>query len=257
MENFIDICEKAAKAGGRVLQDWVGRFEAREKGPADMVTDADLASQSEIRQIVLGAYPDHAFLGEEGPPAGNAGSDYRWLVDPLDGTTNYVHQIPQYCVSIALEHRGEMICGAVFDPVANESFTATRGGGAFLNGRRIRVSRTTELSQAVVVVSFPPHIKAGGPELSEFARVAVASRGIRRTGSAALNLCYLAMGRFDGYWSGKLKPWDVAAGALLVQEAGGTITTGNGKPFQVDQQKFVAASTLSLHGQLMELVGDV
>src|SRR5690606_5220479 len=125
------------------------------------VTEADVASQEEIRRILLSAYPDHSFLGEEGQPIGPADAEYRWLVDPLDGTTNYVHQIPHYCVSIALEHRGQLICGAVFDPVSRECFTAEAGGGAYLNGRRIAASATTAIGDAVVVVSFPPRVELG------------------------------------------------------------------------------------------------
>ena len=196
-----------------MLLDWVGRFAAREKAPADLVTEADLASQEEIRRILLTTYPDHGFLGEEGSPAGSSETEYRWVVDPLDGTTNYVHQIPHFCVSVALERRGELVCGAVYDPVSRECFTGSAGRGAFLNNRKLAVSSVDTIRQAVVVVSLPPIVRPGSRELDELARVTAACQAMRRTGSAALNLSYLAAGRFDAYWGGNTKPWDIAAGA--------------------------------------------
>ncbi len=253
MSDFLSCCERAARAGGQILLDWVGRFDTREKGRFDLVTDADLASQAEIRRIVLGAFPDHAFLGEEGNPAGNADSEYRWLVDPLDGTTNYIHGIPHYCSSVALERRGTLVCGAVFDPVSKECFTAQAGQGAYLNGKSIRVSDTTDIAEAVTVVSFPPQVQPH--DLAEFERVIVACQAVRRTGSAALNLCYLAAGRYDAYWGGNTKSWDVAAGALMILEAGGVLTDYNGHPMRLDHPRFVAAATKPLHEQMLRLVG--
>ena len=141
MNEFLKNCEAAARAGGQVLLDWIGHFDTREKARFDMVTDADLASQEVVRGMLLAAYPDHGFLGEEGLPSGNADAEYRWVVDPLDGTTNYIHQIPHYCTSVGLERRGELMCGAVYDPILKECFTAAAGQGAFLNGRRISVSK--------------------------------------------------------------------------------------------------------------------
>ncbi|HEY2827023.1 MAG TPA: inositol monophosphatase family protein [Pirellulales bacterium] len=256
MSDFLKTCERAARAGGQLLLDWVGKIAAREKAPADLVTEADLASQEEVRRIVLSAFPGHAFLGEEGGDPGPADAEYRWLVDPLDGTTNYVHQIPHYCVSVALEGRNELVCGAVFDPVSGECFTAEAGKGAFLNGRRMKVSRVEQIEQAVVVVSLPPKLTADSRELAEMVRVAVVSQGLRRTGSAALNLCYLAAGRFDAYWGGNTKPWDVAAGALMIREAGGVITNYTGGRLDVDLPRFVAAATPALHAEILRLVGD-
>jgi myo-inositol-1(or 4)-monophosphatase len=256
MSDYLKTCERAARAGGHVLLDWIGRFQAREKAPADLVTEADLASQEEIRRILLTTYPNHGFLGEEGNPAGSADSEYRWLVDPLDGTTNYVHQIPHYCVSIALEHHGKLVCGAVFDPVSRECFTAEAGRGANLNGRRIAASQTTAIGDAVVVVSFPARVQPKSRELAEFERVVVACRAIRRTGSAALNLCYVAAGRFDAYWGGQTQAWDVAAGALMLQEAGGIITNPDGGELDINRPRFVAAGTRELHVEMMKLVGE-
>ncbi|HEY2881802.1 MAG TPA: inositol monophosphatase family protein [Pirellulales bacterium] len=255
MSDFLSICEQAARAGGQVLLDWVGRFAAKEKGPADLVTEADLASQDKIREILLSAFPEHGFLGEEGGPSGVHDAEFRWLVDPLDGTTNYVHQVPCYCTSIALERRGQLICGTVFDPVSGECFTAEAGRGAFLNGKKLAVSDIDDISKSLVVVSLPPRVQLHSRELDELARVTVACQAIRRTGSAALNLCYVAAGRFDAYWGGNTKPWDVAAGALMIVEAGGVITGLNGGPLHLADPSFIAASTPPLHGQMMELVG--
>lgn len=256
MTDFLKTCERAARAGGHILLDWVGKIAAREKGPADLITEADLASQEEIQRIVLSTYPDHAFLGEEGNRPGPPGAEYRWLVDPLDGTTNYVHQIPHYCVSVALERRNQLVCGAVFDPVSRECFTAEAGGGARLNGRSIAVSKVERLDQAVVAVSLPPKVQPGSRELSEMVRMAVESQALRRTGSAALNLCYVAAGRFDAYWGGNTKPWDVAAGTLMIREAGGVITDYSGRSLDINVPKFVAAATPQLHQQVLRMVGD-
>ncbi|MCC7085464.1 MAG: inositol monophosphatase [Pirellulales bacterium] len=256
MSDYLKTCERAARAGGQVLLDWIGRFQAREKAPADLVTEADFASQDEIRRILLTTFPGHAFLGEEGRPIDPEDAEYRWLVDPLDGTTNYVHQIPHYCVSIALEHRGRLVCGAVFDPVSRECFTAELGHGALLNGRPISVSQTTDIAHAVVVVSFPPRVLPKSRELAEFERVIARCQAVRRTGSAALNLCYVAAGRFDAYWGGHTQAWDVAAGALMLQEAGGVITNPDGGPLDIYRPRFVATGTRELHSQMMNLVGE-
>src|SRR5262249_33817420 len=156
MSDYLKTCERAARAGGMVVLDWVGRFAAHEKAHADLVTEADFASQEEIRRILLSVFPDHGFLGEEGGINGPENAEFRWLVDPLDGTTNYVHRIPHYCVSIALERRGELVCGAVFDPISRECFTGEAGKGAFLNGQKLAVSKVDHIDQAVAAVSLPP-----------------------------------------------------------------------------------------------------
>lgn len=256
MSDYLKTCERAARAGGMVLLDWVGRFATREKGQADLVTEADLASQEEIRRILLSIYPDHGFLGEEGGSCSPENAEFRWLVDPLDGTTNYVHRIPHYCVSIALQRRGELVCGAVFDPISRECFTSEVGKGAFLNGQKLAVSGVDRIEHAVAAVSLPPKVQPGSRDLDELARVTVACQAIRRTGSAALNLCYLAAGRFDAYWGGNTKPWDIAAGALMIREAGGLITGTNGGPLCLTDGRCVAASTKKLHDEMMRLVGD-
>ncbi len=263
MQEYLSTCEEAVRAGGSVIQDWVGRFAVRKKGPADLVTQADLASQQEIRRIVLDAFPDHCLLGEEADssqilpgsqiPSGRA--EYRWIVDPLDGTTNYVHQVPHYCVSLGLERDGDLLVGAVFDPVGDECYTASRGGGAYLNGEEIHSSPVSELSEALAAVGFPPNVTMSSPDLLVFLEAVQRCQAIRRTGSAALNLCYVAAGRFDVFWSFATKIWDVAAGALIVREAGGAITSPEGGDFVLEEARFLAAANRSLHAELLELVG--
>jgi myo-inositol-1(or 4)-monophosphatase len=268
MSEFLDICERAARAGGAVLLDWDERFSVREKGPSDLVTEADLVSQETVREILLSAFPDHEFLSEEEPavaadPTDSAAGQmadvqppqHRWIVDPLDGTTNYVHHIPEFAVSIGLERGGEVLVGCVFNPVAGECYTAERGGGAFLNGRRLAASRVTQLSQALVAAGFPPKVEPGSRPLVDFNRMIVACQSIRRTGSAALNLCYVAAGRFDAYWARETKIWDVAAGSLMIKEAGGLISSLDGSPLRLNRPQFIAAGTESLHRQIREIVG--
>jgi myo-inositol-1(or 4)-monophosphatase len=255
MPDFLAVCEEAARAGGAVLLEWVERFTVHEKGPSDLVTDADFASQEAVREIVSKAFPDHGFLSEEQPattssPAAKSGSHYRWILDPLDGTTNYVHRIPDFAVSLALECEGEVLAATVFNPVHDECYTATKGGGAFLNGRRLQTSGIATLQNAVVAASFPPRIAADSPILADFLRIIVASQSLRRTGSSALNLSYIAAGRFDAFWARDTKVWDVAAGYLLVREAGGLMTGLDGRPFQLEHPQFIAAATEPLHREL-------
>jgi myo-inositol-1(or 4)-monophosphatase len=256
MEDFLPLCERAARQGGEILQSYAGRAKFREKGKHDLVTEADLASQQAIRELITTALPDHDFLGEEDNDALDAAgqaarSPYRWLVDPLDGTANYIHQLGNYAVSIALEHQGEMICGCVFDPVADECFTAERGRGAWLNGNPIQVSGCLTLDQAMVAASFSPHVERGSLEIERFIEVLHACQSIRRLGSAALNLCYIAAGRLDGYFATSVKIWDIAAGMLILTEAGGTITQIDGTPLLLARPEFAASASPSLHTALL------
>ncbi|MEN6449941.1 MAG: inositol monophosphatase family protein [Thermoguttaceae bacterium] len=258
-DDYLRVCEEAVRAGGRVIQDWVGRLEVRHKGPADLVTEADLASQRTIREITLAAFPEHTLLGEEklddaGP---TRASEFRWIADPLDGTTNYVHGVPHYCVSLALERRGELIVGAVFDPVLDECFTAAAGGGAWLNGRPIRSSQVVTLSEALAAVGFPPGADQSCPDVRMFLAMLPECQAIRRTGSSALNLCYVAAGRFDVYWSYSTRIWDVAAAALILQESGGRITSPGGGPYSVEEAHFLAAANSTLHTRLVEVARRV
>lgn len=253
------VCEAAARAGGQVLRDWAGRFAVATKGPRDLVTEADVASQREIRRIVLTAFPGHGFIGEEADGAGaasgpHAGSGTRWIVDPLDGTTNYVHGFPAYCVSVALADGDQLVVGAVYDPVRDECFTARRGGGAFLDGRPIRVAPITDPADALAAVSFPPQVTVDAVAVADFLAVLPHMHSVRRTGSTALNLAYLACGRLHAFWVRRIACWDVAAGLLLLEEAGGSLASFAPGGVRLDAPSFIAASTPSLltalHGML-------
>ncbi len=246
MADFLQTCEEAARAGGAVLLDWIGRFGVREKGRSDPVTDADYASQEAIRSIVLGRFPSHAFIGEEQPGGTLPASDYCWVVDPLDGTMNYVHGVPHYAVSVALVKGDEIVAGTVYEPQSQECYRAARGEGAYLNGQRLKTSGAEQLSEALAVASFSTTIDQTSPEIAQFIAAVMHCQGIRRTGSAALNLSYVAAGRFDAFWALTTQSWDVAAGALLVTEAGGVITDIEGKPFTLKVPHPVAAASQPL-----------
>jgi myo-inositol-1(or 4)-monophosphatase len=252
--DYLTLCEQAARAGGQALLSWIGRFEVREKGPSDLVTQADCASQEAIRQVLLTAFPQHAFISEEEEGQLDPSAEYCWVVDPLDGTTNYVHQLPHYAVSVALLNRGRPIAGVVFDPVHDECFTAAKGRGAYVNGRPIHASRVRDLSQALVAASFSAKVEAGSLEIDQFLAALLACQSVRRTGSAALNLSYVAAGRLDAFWALSTKAWDVAAGVLLVEEAGGVVTRLDGDPLGLELPHPVASATRPLHAQFRNLL---
>jgi len=250
LEQFLEVAARAARAGGRELMHWRGRFAAREKGPSDLVTEADLAAQETIRSELLGAFPDHGFLGEENGISTTGALGYRWIVDPLDGTTNYVHGLTQFCVSIALERHGKLLTGIVYDPTADECYAAAAGCGARLNDAPMQVSQVQNLSQALVAASFPPRVLRDDPSIVEFLSVMEQAQAVRRMGSSALNLAYVAAGRLDAYWANDTKTWDVAAGWLLVREAGGIVAGRNGEEPDLAKPRFIAASNAALHGEL-------
>lgn len=258
MSDYLTCCENAARAAGRVLTEWRGKFQVREKGRADLVTDADLAAQKVIEEILSGDFPDFEFLGEEGPAgvSRSTGSRFCWIVDPLDGTTNYVHGLPNYSVSIGLAEAGTIIAGVVYDPVFDRCFKAEKGQGAYLNDERINVSSAKSLDEALIAASFAASIQKGSPEIEDFVNVLTQSRGIRRLGSAALNLAYVASGCLDGYWAGSNKPWDVAAGVILVQEAGGVVQGYDNQPFDVFRPKIVATGTSHLQAALQAQISS-
>ena len=223
---MLNIAVRAARKAGSVINratlDGAG-FEVRAKQQNDFVTRVDHAAEGAILEIVRKAYPDHALLAEESGAAAGA-AEYEWVIDPLDGTTNFIHGFPQYCVSIAIRHRGALAHGVVYDPNRNELFTASKGRGAFLNDRRIRVSKCTRLGEALVGTGFP--FKEGARiELysKQLKNIMQSTAGVRRAGAAALDLAYVACGRLDAFWEMGLSPWDMAAGALLIQEAGGLV----------------------------------
>jgi myo-inositol-1(or 4)-monophosphatase len=222
LREFGDAAETAARAGGEVLRDWRGRFGISKKGPKDLVTEADIAAQRTIREILLGRFPEHGFIGEEGE-AEREVPPLRWMVDPLDGTSNYVHGFPAYCVSVALAVGDRLLAGAIYDPVADECFTAIRGGGARLDGMALHTADPLDLNDALVAVSFPPHVSAESQAVSDFLAVIPRVHSVRRTGSTAINLAYLAAGRLDGFWVRRIACWDVAAGLLIASEAGAVV----------------------------------
>ena len=251
----VKVCEKAVRAGGELLLAKWGRVAVRQKGRADLVTEADLASQEIVSQIILAAFPGHAVIGEEdAADAARPESEYRWFVDPLDGTTNYVHGVPHFCVSLALEHSGRLLVAAVYDPVAEECYTAVAGEGARLNAEPIRTSGVSRPSQALAAVGFPAEVKPDSPDLLLFLEAVKHCQALRRTGSAALNLCYVASGRFDASWCCSTKAWDIAAGALLIREAGGVVTSPDGGPLLLETGRFLAAANPALHAELRSMV---
>ncbi|MCA9247797.1 MAG: inositol monophosphatase [Planctomycetales bacterium] len=254
MQEFAETCEKAARVGGAVLHAWRGRFATREKGPSDLVTDADLDSQRTIAALLLSAFPDHQFIGEEAEVSEEGLREFCWIVDPLDGTTNYVHGIPHYSTSVALVRHKKLLVGSIYDPCRDECFTAVAGAGAYLNGRPLNSSKVKDLRNALVSASFPANSVEAMPRIDEFLRVLPACQSLQRTGSAALNLAYVAAGRYDAYWASDLKPWDAAAGALLVQEAGGVITDDAGNSFDVWRPKLIAAANAELHTEFHNVI---
>ena len=235
------IAKKTAREAGKILLSHFGNLkDVRYKsGRRDPVSEADEASEAYIAKALKEAFPDYGFLGEE--KTSWSGKGARWVVDPLDGTVNYAHGLPIFCVSIALERDGESVMGVVYNPVTRELFHAVKGGGAFLNNRPISVSEQKSLGKALVVTGFPYDIdRRADLILGYFGKMVKASQGIRRLGSAALDLCFVAAGRFDGYWELGLKPWDTAAGALIVREAGGKVTDLLGGEFKTEMGEIVA-----------------
>ena len=246
---------EAARAAGKVLCEMLETAAVREKAPKDLVTDADEAAQKCIESRILGAFPDHQFLGEECTPnsivdAMGSSVEWLWVVDPLDGTVNYVHRMPNFAVSIALMHQGKTVLGIVFDPMSDELYLASLGQGATMNGRKLECSGCSQLDQALVAASFPPMVQRDSIEIAQFVDVLVHSQSVRRLGSAALNLCYVAQGRLDAYWAGSLKVWDVAAGALIATEAGAVLSKQNGNPHNPWNGDLIVAGSSKLHKEL-------
>ena len=263
MEEFLEIAKKAAKQAGSVLMDHMGKVEVREKNPRDLVTAADIASQELIEKLITTHFPDHEFLGEEsggdsGATSSHSGGgslkgEYTWIVDPLDGTTNFVHQLRSFSVSIALIHNGKPIVGVVHDPWCDECFHAIEGQGAFLNEKQIGVSKCKRLHDAMVVTGFSTSVTKNSIEASRFVEMLGKAQTIRRLGSAALNLCFLACGRVDAYWATNLNAWDIAAGMLIQQEAGGHLRPIQAE-FDLFQPEFVAASTPDLASEIFSVI---
>jgi myo-inositol-1(or 4)-monophosphatase len=249
---FLPGMSEIAREAGALLMDFFRRRVSIEyKGEADLVTEADRASEALIRERIRERWPEHDILGEEQGLV-DTGSDYRWYVDPLDGTTNFAHSYPVFCVSMALEHKGQRIAGVVFDPTRDEMFSAERGGGAFLNGEPISVSKTAKLAESLLATGFPSHKRHKNPNIYFYHQLTLRSHGLRRAGSAALDLCYVACGRFDGFWEFNLNPWDTAAGVLIAEEAAGKVTDFSGGPFQISSRETVASNGLVHEALLAE-----
>jgi myo-inositol-1(or 4)-monophosphatase len=243
---------RIAREAGALLMDYFRkRVKIEYKGEADLVTVADRNSETLIRERIGQLWPAHDILGEEGGLR-DTGSDYRWYVDPLDGTTNFAHGFPVFCVSIALEHEGQRVAGVIYDPTRDELFSAEQGSGAFLNQQRIHVSSTANLAESLIATGFPSHKRHKNPNIFFYHQITLHTHGVRRAGSAALDLCNVACGRFDGFWEFNLKPWDTAAGVLIVQEAGGRVTDFKGGAFQLDSHETLASNGLVHQAMLGE-----
>jgi myo-inositol-1(or 4)-monophosphatase len=245
MHPMLNIAVKAARRAGAIInrasQD-IGTLTVKSKNYNDFVSEVDVAAERVIIDTLKDAYPDHGFLGEESGSSENQ-SDFIWIIDPLDGTTNFLHNFPQYCVSIALQHKGEITQAVIYEPNRNDLYTATKGRGAFLNDKRIRVSKCDKLQQSLIGTGFPfRDFKHLDTYLAMFKSMLQKTSGIRRPGSAALDLAYVANGSLDAFWEIGLSPWDIAAGALLVQEAGGIISNLNGKEGWLESGNVLAAS---------------
>lgn len=251
-KQYLQTAIRAAKAAATIHQSNLGSDLGigTKSSDIDLVTRVDKESEARIREILLAAYPDHVVLGEEeGQPGGEA--THRWIVDPLDGTLNYAHGFPFYCVSVALEVDGVVEVGVVLDSVRDEMFTAVRGDGAYLNGAPIEVSKASSLIKSLFATGFAYLEEGMHANIEVFTRMMPLCRGIRRPGAAALDLCYVACGRLDGFWELGLNAWDVAAGVLIIREAGGTVTGALGTPYQI-HEKVLAASNGHVHAKFVD-----
>lgn len=254
MLNFaIDV---ARDAGGLLMQR-LGAAKVTNKGDIDLVTEADLASENLIIERIRSYYPQHGILAEESGEAELVGgakrSEWKWIIDPLDGTTNYAHSYPCFCVSIALEHAGVLEVGVVYDPVRDEMFAAERGNGATLNDRRIIVSSVEELKNAMVCTGFPYNVRERPDFTRDFANFTMAAQAVRRDGSAALDLAYVACGRFDGFWEDGLSPWDIAAGKILIEEARGKVSNFENEALSIYTKKVLASNGL-VHDAMLRVL---
>jgi myo-inositol-1(or 4)-monophosphatase len=254
MNDCMVVARKAALLAGGILKENLhGIREITYKGEINLVTEMDMRSERAVVETLRAVFPDHGIIAEEETNI-TSKSGFTWIIDPLDGTTNYAHGYPCFSVSIALEQEGVIVLGVVYDPMRDELFSAQKGQGAFLNGRPIRVSRADQLISSLLATGFPYDRKVSEKNnMAHFHKLLMASQEIRRDGSAALDLCYVACGRFDGFWELKLKPWDVAAGSLIVREAGGTISNFTGNGFSIHDEE-IAASNGKIHTAMLEIL---
>ncbi|HZQ70848.1 MAG TPA: inositol monophosphatase family protein [Terriglobales bacterium] len=241
---FVPAMEEVAReAGALIMEYFQQRVKVEYKGDVDLVTVADRKSEALILERIRSRWPSHDVLGEEGARI-ETGSEYKWYIDPLDGTTNFAHGFPVFCISMALEYKGKRIAGIVYDPTRPEMFAAEQGSGAYLNGQRIQVSRVSGLSESLVATGFPSHKRHKNPNIFFYHQITLRTHGVRRAGSAALDLASVAAGRFEAYWEFNLNPWDTAAGVLLVEEAGGRVSDFSGGPFQIASRETLASNGL-------------
>jgi myo-inositol-1(or 4)-monophosphatase len=260
-DSFLPAMSAIAREAGALLMDHFHQhLKVEYKGDADLVTAADRAAELLIRDRIREQWPTHDVLGEE-QGLSDQGSEYRWYVDPLDGTTNFAHGYPVFCVSIALERqareqKGERIAAVIYDPTRDELFSAEAGGGARLNGETIHVSKTAALKESLLATGFPSQKRHKNPNIYFYHQITLRTHGVRRAGSAALDLCNVACGNFDGFWEFNLNPWDTAAGVLIVEEAGGKVTRFDGSPFELNSRETVATNGL-MHEALLREFEDV
>jgi myo-inositol-1(or 4)-monophosphatase len=254
---LLNFAIQTARAAGHLLAERFGRaLSISNKSELDLVTEADLASERLIIERIKTNYPRHSILAEESgasAPADPLASEWRWIVDPLDGTTNYAHGYPCFCVSMGLEHKGRLELGVIYDPVRDELFTAERGQGAALNGRRIQVSQTRALNSALLCTGFPYDVRQRSEFARHFTNFIMNAQGVRRDGSAALDLAYVACGRFDGFWEEGLHPWDVAGAVLMIEEAGGRVSNYDGADFENYRAPILASNGL-VHEQMIRVL---
>ena len=251
MASFLDTAAEIAREAGAIVASYLERHIGFElKGAFDLVTEADRASEKLIVERLRARWPEHGIVAEEGTRS-EMDAEYRWYVDPLDGTTNFAHGYPVFCISIALARQdGQLAVGVLCDPTRDEMFAAERGRGATLNGKPIHVSQTKALAESILGTGFPSHKRHKNPNIHFYHQITLRSHGVRRAGSAALDLANVASGRYDGFWEFNLNPWDTAAGVLLVQEAGGKVTRFDGSPFRLDSREVLASNGL-IHQELL------
>ena len=255
LENLTKTAVKAAQLGGSILTDYAQRgFQIQKKSEINLLTEADLASEKAVVDVISHAFPAHQILAEEKGLHTTHESPYKWIIDPLDGTTNFAHGFPMYNVSIGVEYEGTVLVGVVLDPTRNELFVARKGQGSTLNNKSIHVSETPKLGDALLVTGFAYDVHTvADNNLKEFCAFSLCARGMRRTGTAAIDLCYIACGRCDGFWELKLNPWDTAAGKLIVEEAGGKVSDYKDKPFSIYGQDIIASNGL-IHDEMVAVL---
>jgi myo-inositol-1(or 4)-monophosphatase len=262
---YAHLAEGIARQAGALLRGFYTKGVATEyKGDVDLVTEADRASEQLIVEKLKTTFPSHGVYGEEGARAG-MDSEYRWYIDPLDGTTNFAHKFPAFCVVLGLERRraglaadadGELIAGVIYDPLRDEMFSVERGKGAWLNGKKICVSKVTMLQESLTGTGFPSQKRHNSPNVHFYQEITLRSHGVRRAGSAGLDLAYVACGRLDGFWEFNLNPWDTSAGVLMVTEAGGTVTHFDGGKFTLDSREVLATNGL-IQGEMIHLFTEM